>query len=413
MTYLREFQVNGTTLLGAALGVALGAALNHYMINLFAPELIAAFGWEKSRFALVGTLGLATMFTVPFWGRFVDRYGARVSASIGFIAMPASFIAFSFMTGDIYQFFAITVFQNLFGVLTTTLVFTRVVIQKFDAARGMALSVLMSGPPLIGAAVVPLVGQVIDAEGWRAGYHLLAAISALGGIAAILLVGRERPKDPSPSGKKAPAITWPRFVQLVRRPAFVLMVAGMFFCNVPTVLVSSQLKLVLVESGASGQFATWIISVYAVGVIIGRFASGLALDKCSPQAVALTALGLPAVGFLILASPADQSWLLASAVLLVGLAQGAEGDIGAYVASRTFHVSHFSLVYSFLIASMGLATAVGAVLLSSTLRSTGRFDVFLLFSAGITIVGALCFFLTGRGGKQPEVAQPLEAAPSL
>ncbi|MFC3214709.1 MFS transporter [Novosphingobium panipatense] len=87
------------------------------------------------------------MFTVPFWGRFVDRYGARVSASIGFIAMPASFIAFSFMTGDIYQFFAITVFQNLFGVLTTTLVFTRVVIQKFDAARGMALSVLMSGPP--------------------------------------------------------------------------------------------------------------------------------------------------------------------------------------------------------------------------------------------------------------------------
>ncbi|KHK91622.1 MFS transporter [Novosphingobium malaysiense] len=404
MTYFREFRVNWPMLLGAMLGLALGSALNHYMTNLFAPALIAEFGWEKSQFALVGTLGLASMFVVPLWGRFTDRYGARIAAAIGFTVVPLTFFAFSVMSGNIYEFFAITVFQHLFGVLTTTLVFSRVIVQRFDLARGMALSILMSGAPLVGAGVVPLVGEVIDSEGWRTGYRLLGVLSAIGGIAAVTLVGRRRKSaagQPQPAEQTARAITRTEFAALLRHPAFLLIVAGMFFCNVPQVIVSSQLKLVLMESGAPSHLATWIVSLYAVGVVVGRFFSGLALDKISPQTVALAALGLPAIGFLILASPAEQGWLLASAVLLVGLAQGAEGDIGAYLTSRTFDLAHFSLIYSFLIASMGLATAFGSIVLSMTLGATARFDAFLIIAAALTIVGALCFFMTGRGGRPP------------
>ncbi|WP_159981324.1 MULTISPECIES: MFS transporter [unclassified Novosphingobium] len=414
MTYFREFRVNWTTLLGAMLGLALGSAMNHYMTNLFAPELIAEFGWDKGQFALVGTLGLASMFVVPFWGRFADRYGARLSAAIGFAVVPLTFLAFSLMSGNIYEFFAITIFQNLFGVLTTTLVFSRVIVQRFDLARGMALSVLMSGAPLMGAIVVPLVGEVIDAQGWRAGYRLLALISLVGGIAAVTLVGR-RPKGAAAApARTAQRLTGAQFAALLRHPAFILIVAGMFFCNVPTVLVSSQFKLVLMESGAPGKLATWLVSLYAMGVVVGRFLSGLALDRISPQSVALAALGLPAIGFLILASPIEHPWLLAGAVMLIGLAQGAEGDIGAYLTSRTFDIANFSLIYSFLIASMGLAGAVGSVLLSMTLGATERFDLFLVIAAALTIVGALCFFMIGRVGKPQIVeAYPLVAASGL
>lgn len=413
MTYFREFRVNWPMLLGAMLGLALGSALNHYMTNLFAPALIAEFGWEKSQFALVGTLGLASMFVVPFWGRFTDRYGARLAAGIGFTVVPLTFFAFSVMSGNIYEFFAITVFQHLFGVLTTTLVFSRVIVQRFDLARGMALSILMSGAPLVGAAVVPLVGEVIDSEGWRTGYRLLGLLSAIGGIAAVTLVsGKSKSKDGS-TEHTARSITRAEFAALLRHPSFLLIVAGMFFCNVPQVIVSSQLKLVLIENGAPGQLATWIVSLYAVGVVVGRFFSGIALDKVAPQKVALAALGLPAVGFLILASPAEQGWLLAGAVLLVGLAQGAEGDIGAYLTSRTFNLAHFSLIYSFLIASMGLAMAFGSIVLSMTLGATARFDAFLIIAAALTIVGALCFFMTGRGGKPPRVeTEPPMPAPA-
>lgn len=411
MRYLREFRMNWAVLLGTTLGLALGSSLNHYATNLFAPALIEEFGWQKSQFALIGTLGLATIFVVPFWGRFADRYGARIAASIGFTVVPLTFLAYSFMRGDIYEFFAITVVQHLFGVLTTTLVFSRVIVQRFDMARGMALSILMSGSPLVGAFVIPLVGQVIDTEGWRAGYRLLALISAIGGIAAVSFVGRKpRAAQDGLAERTAQRLTRAEIALILRNPAFVLIIAGMFFCNVPQVIVASQLKLVLVENGAPGSLATWIVSLYAIGVVVGRFLSGLALDRFTPQAVAATALGLPAIGFLILASPIDQGWLLAGAVLLVGLAQGAEGDIGAYLTSRTFDLRNFSFIYSFLIASMGLAMAFGSVVLSMTLAATGRFDMFLVVAALVTIIGAVCFFLTGRGGRPSPSVQDNESA---
>jgi hypothetical protein len=98
--------------------------------------------------------------------------------------------------------------------------------------------------------------------------------------------------------------------------------------------------------------------------------------------------------------------VLALAIALVGLAQGAEGDIGAYIASRHFPIDHYSFVFSFLIATIGFAGAIGALVLSAVLHRTDSFDPFLLLSAGATIGGALCFWLigfAGGGGRPREI----------
>lgn len=415
MGYFREFRLNWTTLLGAMLGVALGSGMNYYMANLFAPELIKEFGWERSQFALSGTLGLASMFFIPLWGRFADKYGPHLAILIGYVVMILSFIACSMMTGNIYEYFAISLMQSICGVLTTSLVFTRVIIARFDLGRGMALACLMSGPPLIGAIAVPLVGEIVTSYGWRSGYLTLAALCVFGCIASLALIGRA-PKNKNgsetPDARKANSITLAQLGTLLKRPSFVLIVLGMFFVNVPSILVSSQLKMVLQDSGAPATLATWLISLYAIGVVCGRFMCGLALDRISPQVVALVALGLPAVGFLILASPSEHPWMLTVAIMLIGLAQGAEGDVGAYLTSRTFEITNFSLIYSFVVASIGIGAAVGSLVLSVTLKSTDTFDAFLLISAVVTIIGALCFFMTGRGNKTEIASDSPEMSPA-
>jgi predicted MFS family arabinose efflux permease len=238
---------------------------------------------------------------------------------------------------------------------------------------------------------------------------VLAAISAAGGMTAVLLMGRQKRKAAKTSdASETPPdkLTRAEFAGLVRNPAFLLLIGGMFLCNFPQVIVSSQLKLVLMENGAASRLATYIVSLYAIGVVIGRFVSGLALDRIPAHIVAIFALGLPAVGFMVLASPAQSGWLLAGAVLLVGLAQGAEGDVGAYITSRKFDMRHYSFIYSFLIVSMGFAASLGSLLLSATLHTTGTFNLFLVVSAIVTVAGALCFYLTGRFGsvQEPEAA---------
>lgn len=418
MGYFGEFRTNWRALLATFVGIATGNALSHYTMSVFAPELIKEFGWSKSQFALVGSLPIITMLLVPFAGRFTDRFGARVAAMVGFSAISLGFLALSAMTGNIVQFFAIWVVQHVFGVLTTSLVFTRVIVERFDKARGSGLSVLMIGPPLSGAIVAPVLGAFIQAEGWRAAFVFLAIVSGLGGLICFTLLGAagraaQTVADVAPLKKASHVrLTRAELVAVARHPAFLLLIAGMFLINIPQVFAASQIKLIVLANGVPDGIATWMVSLYAIGVIIGRVIFGLALDRVRANVVALFALSLPAIGFFVLASPVAAVGLLAAAVLLIGMAQGAEGDIGAYMVSRHFELKNYSLILSFVKAALDGGGAIGALILSYTLHGSDSYAPFLLFSAATTVAGAVCFFLTGRG-KSRGVSAPSVAPEAL
>lgn len=391
--YLGEIRLNWRTLLAASAGIAMGTSLSHYTMSLFAPSLLAEFGWSKAEFALIGSIPLLTVLLVPFAGRFTDRFGPRVAASVGFTVFPLGFVAYTLMSGGLVEFFAIYLVQHIFGILTTSLVFARVVVERFDAARGIALSVLMTGPPLSGAIAAPLLGGIIADSGWRTGFLTLAALSALGGLTAILLMSRTRKQ--TPKTREETKLTRGELLALVRNPTLLLILAGMFLINLPQGFASSQLKLALLDLGAGDSAATWMLSLYAGGVIVGRFSSGLALDRIPPHLVAIATLGLPAIGFAVLASSAGVIGMLAGAVLLIGLAQGAEGDICAYLVSRRFDMKNYSLLLSCVTSMITAGSAVGSLILSFTLADTDSYRPFLVVAAIATLAGAILFGLTG------------------
>jgi MFS family permease len=408
VTFFGEFRINWQSLLATFIGIATGSAIGHYTMSLFSPELIAEFGWSKSQFALVGSLPIVTMFVVPLAGRFTDRFGTRTAAIVGFTAMSLGFLAFSVMRGSIIEFFTIWVLQHIFGVLSTSLVFARLVVERFDKARGTALSVLMIGPPLSGAITAPLLGAFIAAEGWRAAFVALAAVSAIGGLICVTFMNGNV-KQTSAGKKVHVQMSRAELFALIRHPTFLLLVGGMFLINLPQVFASSQLKLIVLSKGITDQTATWMVSLYAIGVMGGRIIFGVALDRVRAHLVALFALSLPAIGLLILAGSVPAVWLLASGVLVIGLAQGAEGDLASYLISRHFDLKNFSLILGFVKAGLDGGGAIGAAILSYTLHMTDSYGPFLLISAAATLIGALCFFLTGYSRPRGVTAQTVAA----
>lgn len=403
MGYFSEFRLNWPNLLGAGLGLAFGTAFNHYMSNLFGPALMAEFGWTKSQWSLVNALGLAGIVFTPIAGRIADRFGPRVAASIGFASLPISYVMLSQMGGNIYHLYAIMMFKLTFGIMTATMVFTRVVVERFDKARGVALACLLSCPPLAGTIGAPLIGWVIANHGWRTAYLIMAGLAALAGLATVYLIGRNLP--PPEQRDKPAELGWKEFRMLCGNPIFPLLLAGMFLVNVPQVLVAGQMSIMLMESGASVAFATALVSVYGISVVTGRLIGGYALDRVPPHFVAIVFLGLPALGFVALASDFDSRWVLGGAIALVGLAQGAETDVAAMLTSRRFALGHYSFVFSLLMMGMGIASSLSAILLSVTLRNGGNFNLFLLVCAVATIAGALCFYLTGAIGARHDRLQ--------
>lgn len=393
--YLGEIRLNWQPLLAASTGLGLGAALSHYTLSLFGPALITEFDWSKAQFALIGSIPLLAAVLVPFAGRFIDRVGTRIASIIGFTALPLGFLAYTMMSGNIVEFFAIWLLQSIFGILTTSIVFCRVIVERFDRARGIALALIMTAPPLVGGIAAPMLGGLIDAQGWRAGYIALALMTAIGGLVAIIMMGHNQRKTATPKPASDVRLAWPELVRLLRHPTLALVVGGMLLVNIPGVVASSQLKLVVMDSGVSSAVATWMMSLYAIGVIVGRFLSGLALDRVPAHWVAIASLGLPAIGYSFLAAHVTAIAPLTLSIAIIGLAQGAESDVGAYLISRRFDLKNFSLLLSCVTTSVLIGTALGSVILSISLDLSGSYTPFLLVSAVATLLGAALFGLTG------------------
>jgi MFS family permease len=231
----------------------------------------------------------------------------------------------------------------------------------------------------------------------------------VGGLLAILMMGNGRSSTPAQPRDKS-KLSRTEFLGLVRNPIFLLLIGGMFLVNVPMVFATSQLKLIAMDLGVGDQVATWMISAYAVGVIVGRCLSGLALDRIEPHIVALATLSLPAVGFCLLAAQLTTMPILLFAVISVGFAHGAEADIGAFLISRRFGLKNFSLLLSFLNMTVGAGTVAGSLILSLTLRWADDYFPFLVLCAVTSLAGALLFGLTGTFRVEARATEQRQAA---
>jgi predicted MFS family arabinose efflux permease len=379
-------------------------ALAIYVPTVIAPLLLEEFGWSKAAFALISALGISASMCMPFVGRLADVLGVRRTALIGLVGLPVAFIAYSLMTGPMWQYVAIYVFQSVVCITTTATVYSRIPVQYIERARGLALAIVASGPAVTGAIGGPILNTFVENHGWRAGFHAMAAFSVVSAIITMLLLPAEKRSGDAPPQRRRARDDYPA---IFRTQAFWILILAMLLCNLPQVIALSQLKLILLDNGVTPKGAAVMLSAFAVGTLAGRFLAGLALDKFPAHVVGLICMGLPSVGLVILASPLDAPTVLTLAVLCIGFSFGAEGDIAAYIVSRKFPVAVYSSVMGLVTMAMAAASAMGATLLSITLKATGGFNLYLVICAASVFAGSLMFLLLGtghRGEAQREAA---------
>lgn len=394
MAYLGEFRLNWRPVTAAAFGLGAGVSLTTFVASLFVPALGKEFGWTGAQFALTSLGLILAMIGVLIAGRLADTFGARRVAAVGVIVLPLCYAAFSRMGGDILEYYAIFGVLMFVGATTSATVYTRVVVARFSAARGLALAIAASGAPVVGAVLSPVLTGIIADHGWRTGYLALAAVTALFGLTALALLPGETAEQTA--ARRAPTGTAKAYGLVLRSPAAWAILGGMFLCNLPSIVTGYQFKPMLVSLGIGSAEAAWLISLYAIGVIAGRFACGLALDRFPAHIVAAFGMGVPGFGFALIAGQPDGLWAFAVAVGLMGLSQGAEQDIGAYLAAGWFPRDVYSTVFGMITASIVAAGAAGGPILSMLLGWSPSFVPFLAGSAVSVLVGGSLFLLLGR-----------------
>ena len=384
--YLSEIRTHWRPLLAATIGIGTGMSTAGTITSVLAPSLIDGNGWARSDFAAVGILGLFSTLAFPFIGRLADVLGVRWTALIGQVTLPLSYLAYAtVMGGSLKIYMAIFIVQSMLCVPTTATVYTRLAVQYFIRARGLALAIVVSGSAIFGAIGGPILNNYVEAHGWEATYRALAVFATVAAVVVFLLIPAGAGRGSKDAPKRRARDDYP---MIFRSRAFWILAVVMLLCNLPATLILVQLKLLLIDNGVSGPGVSVMFTALSVGMLTGRFVTGLALDRFEPYLVAFLTLGLPSLGIFLIASSLDSATILTFAVFCLGFAFGAEGDIVAFLVARRFGLAVYSSVMGLLTATMSLSTSLGAGLLSWTLNRTGNYSLFLVISGTAVIVGA-------------------------
>lgn len=409
----REFRQHWRPLTASFLGMGSALSLNSYILSTFAPYLIGEFGWSRSQWAMLGVVQILVMVCLPIAGRLTDLFGVRRVAAVGAFTFPLFLVAIAMMNGSITVYLAIYIAQTILCSTTTATVYARVVAEAFTLRRGLALAIAGSSPPLVAAVGSPLITAFVENHGWRAGYIAIAAFSALCAVATIALLPRRQPAASLPNGTQSQAKRSGVYRDIARMPAFWMMLGACFLVNLPFTLATSQIKMVVLDQGISDADAAIMISAFAIGSIVGRFIAGLALDIFPGHMIAAIGFGLPFVGLLLLASSFDSVPMVGLAILLMGLSFGSEGDVIPYLVTRYFDMAVFSTVMGLLSAAIGLAMALGNVILSLSLAATNSFNLYLFIAATGSFLGSGVFLLLGLHRFRPaERLAPAQRTPA-
>jgi MFS family permease len=391
MADFSEFRRHWRPLLGGFIGMGSALSLNSYILSIFAPYFMKDLGWSLSQWASLGTVQMLIVFCTPVAGRLADRFGVRRVAAVGALTFPMFLLAIAAMDGSIETYLAIYIAQTVICSTTTATVYSRVVAGAYSARRGLALGIVGSSPPLVAALFSGPISGFVEAEGWRAGYMLVAAFCAACAVVTLLLLPS---REAEAANDKASGVTAREGVYraVFTSPVFWIMLAATFLVNLPFTLATTQLKTVVLAQGLPASAAAVLVSVFAISSIVGRVLSGVALDYLPAHLIAAIGFGLPVLGLVLLASPFDSFAAVAAALALIGISFGGEGDIIPYLVTRYFGIAIYSTVLGLLSAVMGLAMGGGNILLAMT----GSFDVFLWIAAATAFIGSLLFMMLGN-----------------
>ena len=395
MSYLGELRQNIRPLAAASLGVGSSLPLFAYTNSVFAPFLIKEFGWSRSQFALVGLTLIVTMIALPFIGRLTDRLGVRPIALLGTALLPFCFIAYSQMQGSFLVFVMVFSAVLLIASMTSAMVYTRLIAENFERARGLALTIVNCAPAVLAMAAIPFLNISIEKFGWRTAYLALGLLVLALGAAALLVIPRATPKQAAMLEEAAEPQhrAWEACAAILRNKVTIVLVVAFFLCLLQVPLHATQMSLMLLDNGITAQSAANIVSVYAFGTIVGRILCGLALDRFSAPLVSAISMGLPAIGYLVLATNLDGVSVIVFAMFTIGLSVGAESDLFAFLVARYYKLRIYNLTLSLLTASAFLASAAGAVLASAALQLTDSFSPLLYLIAVTVTVGSAVFLL--------------------
>jgi predicted MFS family arabinose efflux permease len=386
-----EWRAGWPTLVASMIGYGNGFGLFLLSSSLLITPVRESFGWTTGQAAIAPISSLTMALLFPFVGALIDRWGARPFAIGGLTGLALCYVALALCPPNILVYRALAFVIGFCAAACGPMTFARGVGSWFQAHRGTALGLLISGLSLGGLVGIPFVGHMIAQYGWRGAYLGMAASIMLVGLPLVIAFFRER--GGSPATAQVPATGY-SLRESAKDLRFWLLLASFIFAALPIGVFSSHLVPLLTGRGFPLRDAVALGTLFAGSIGVARIGIGILLDRLRDYVVAATCLVAAGIGAYALfhVSGAHAFTLAQLTIVVVGLAYGAEGDLAAYFALKHFGLKAFSAIMGCFAASIAIGTAVGGFIGSFVADMAGGYDPLAPFMAVSLVISGVFMF---------------------
>ena len=366
--------------------------------SLFVEPFQRAHGWSRGEIAYVQSVVVLTVLAAPLIGSLSDRWGVRQVLLTGVCVMAAGYVGMAFMGDALIGFLAVFTIFAFAGVSTTGLTFTQIVSHAFPVHRGKALATSRLGVAAITIAGPPAVYGLLATVGLRG---TLLALAALLMIVVMPLVFVWAPRLAGRAGglvRQGGGVGWKSL--LARRKVLLLaLAAGLNYGPVLALLASFQ--PIGVSKGLSPALALGAISTIGLAAAAGAIVCGVLIDRFWAPAVAFALNLLPAVGCCLLALSDGSPLMLYVCAAAIGVGQGAENDLVAFMIARYFGMRNYSAIYGLTIIPMGFFVAALGSFIGWSFDRYGDYNMGLFAAGAAFVLAALAYLAMGRYPDRP------------
>ena len=400
-----EWRAHWPTVVAAMAGLSF-ASMSIYSIGLFIEPLMHEFHWTSAQ--VVAGLSAVALLAVPlspFVGGMIDRWGSRRLAIPGVTLAACGFAAFGFANGSPTQWMVLWVVYACFALLVKATVWTAAVASVFNAGRGLALAVALSGAALA-QAIGPLSAQwLIDSHGWRHAFVWMGL--GWGGVVLLLVLPfffdahdhLRRASGATKSPGVPPTLTGLTLREAMRNPPIVRIAMALSLATFLGVGVTVHKVPILSEVGISRHSAAEIAASAGIAGICGKLLTGWLLDRWRTGWISGICMALPAIAFALLLDPIRTPTLAVCSMIIFGYSGGAYLQICTYLTSRYGGVRHFGKIFGVMASLMALGSALGPLAAGVIFDHFGNYWWVLV---GGVPLGLCCGLLVAGLGPYPD-----------
>lgn len=397
-----EFRRHWTMILAAAIGFSF-TSVTTAATGLFIEPLTREFGWSRALVSSgVSIVAVLTFLFSPLFGVFIDKFGTRRMAIPGLVLMAGLIAAMSTLDGSQLQWFAIWTVYALAALLTKSTVWTAAVNSTFEAGRGLALGLVLSGSAIAQGITPPLTNFLIANYGWRMAFVWLGL--GWGAIAVVLCViwlrdgydlsRAARKAKPSVPGSKAPLLDVPGLSvsEAWRSAALWRISISTFVIMVATIALVVHQIPILSELGVDRTTAATYAGIAGFTGIAGKLITGSLLDRYPARWVGGLTIAATSLTFILLLTPGAPLPAVVAALMINGYAGGTKLQLVGYLTAAYSGMRKFGTIFGAMASLIAAGSGLGPVLGGLIYDTYGTYEPMLWGGFFVTLLSAFLLF---------------------